>query len=348
MRIIITQRLRPFTHLPGMWLQIPGTALRMQCYPALLRIQDQASLLNIALTLPTIATGYTVSQDLENGCVRIWQRHGGNFLCYRLQATVQGQLTLLCERGELTLTIGSVSRTLKAKESLDLLALSTPPTPTPRERLSLGSHRLLDAFQMRNALDLHALVPIWLRLGQWVPAPDHTDYSGTALLLRDLVTLQREEVYSGLQTLVRIGFEGLFCPRLIDGDHQGIPLSEPTEAESPLILLSAGARFLRSLVIRQTGYSLNLLPQMPPQFHCGRMTGIDCAGLGTLDIEWTKKTLRRMIFRPNQSHDWSLQFPKALRQYRLRQSAKDSGVVHLCSDLVTMEKDREYWFDRFM
>jgi hypothetical protein len=331
MQITIAQRMRPFSHLPGTRLVIPGTALTVECFPALLRIYGSELLREIPLALAAPPTDYTVCQDLEAGCVRIWQQSEVGFVRYRLQATPEGELQLVGEKGP--------------QESLSLLTLPSPPRARPAERLSLGSHRALDWQRVWRDRDLAAILPVWLRLGQWVPPPPHTDHSGTAALLLELTEGPPEHVCAAMQRLLKVGFEGLLCPRLIDRDHQGFSLSAPTARESPLVLLSEGARRLRALFVRHEGRSIELLPKIPPEFHCGRFTGLHCQG--TLHFEWTKKQLRRMVFHPEQSGEWRLQFPKELRSYRLRQSMTDRGVICNCQESIVLEKDLDYMFDKF-
>ncbi len=64
MRIEISQRLRPFTHLPGMASIMPGTGERVVVYPTLIGGQT------LPITGPI--TGFTHQMDLEKNCLWVF------------------------------------------------------------------------------------------------------------------------------------------------------------------------------------------------------------------------------------------------------------------------------------
>ncbi len=64
MRIEISQRLRPFTHRPGMTSLLPGTGEKIAVYPTM--IKDQC------LPVSGPVNGFTHQLDLEKGCICIY------------------------------------------------------------------------------------------------------------------------------------------------------------------------------------------------------------------------------------------------------------------------------------
>lgn len=333
MRIEIAQRLRPFSHQPGTTLVIPGSDWLVQCFPALLRLQRGVETRDIPLTVTSPVEQYTICQDLEDGCIRIWHTGEQGFVRYRLARTDAGAITLTYEKGGPDQTV--------------VVAESAKELPKPTERLSLGSHRHLDWDKVRRDGDLHAIVPVWMRLGQWVPTAKPA-FSGTASLLRELLGLAPEKVAKQLQHVLRAGFHGLLAPRLVDEDHQGYQLPALNTDESPLVLLSEGSRLLRALFVRQDENRIQLLPLMPPEFHCGRFVNVQCPSIGVLNIEWTKKKLRRMTLQAETSDAIQFAFPRSLRSFRLRTSLQDHGFRQNCQDPVNVVDGQRYILDQFI
>lgn len=338
MRIRIAQRLRPFSHCPGVRVLLPGTDIRVRIYPTRLYLDrlgpgESHSLGEIELLPHGVPDRLTVCQDLEKGLLRFWQ-HGSDGL----------------ERYELLARHDTVY--LKQdKGGLQATSFVIPPphsnAAVPFERLSLGSHKAQDWDRMFRMRDLEAIFPLWLRLGQLTPIESTCSYTGTAALLQAISSLVPEKIVKGFQNVLRVGFEGMLSPRLIDTDYQGFDLPPPSPSESPLILLTEGARLIRSLFIRQEGHRIALLPTVPPEFHCGRFLDIDCMGLATLHMEWTKKCLRRAIFCPTVEGDWQFLFRGDLRRFRLRRAMTDRGVVHSCDAPLALESGKTYFLDCF-
>ncbi len=67
----------------------------------------------------------------------------------------------------------------------------------------------------------------------------------------------------------------------------------------------------RKLLIDDT----HILPALPPEWHVGRATGLRMDA-GTIDLEWTRNTLRRMVFHPSTDKPVDFVFPKQIRSFR--------------------------------
>lgn len=354
MRIKIAERLRPYSHQPGVSVILPFTNVRLQIFPALIRLYrlDRSEPLLLAafpLKIEGPLSQFTVCQDLEKGCVLIWDQGPAGFRRVRISVR-DGDIVLTCERGTTALQCSSGAQQLSAQESIVLLSqdmLLSIPSYLPLERLSLGSHRTQDCARWRTQMDLHTLLPFWLRLGRMVPDPGPVLQTGTAKLLSDLPHMSRDQLYSAFQQVLLAGFEGLLSPRLIDTDYQGLNLSPPDQGTSPLVLLTEGSKLIRNLFIQQHEQILDLLPALPPEFHCGRFTGIDCQGLASLDLEWSKKLLHRMVLIPKRDSTWTFQCQRDLRRFRLRRTMNEPGLIHPCGTSLLLQANVPYFFDRF-
>ena len=165
------------------------------------------------------------------------------------------------------------------------------------EKMHFGCHKAQDWPFVKRRLSLEEFLPIWFALGVKCPkAPTH--YEGTAELLKTCEThlknKDRTLVGPALLKLFRAGFEGMLIPRLIDTDYQGILAPAPHPKGSPLVLLSEGARLIRRLFINETEEAIALLPCLPVELHAGRFNHIEVSNALSLDLEWSKKTLRRV------------------------------------------------------
>jgi hypothetical protein len=108
-------------------------------------------------------------------------------------------------------------------------------------------------------------------------------------------------------------------PRLSDGDHQGI-IEGGDFKGSPLVLLTEGYSLIRSLFFEERAESLAFLPELPPQFHAGRLLNLQTSKGDRIDFEWSKKVLRRVVIRPGSSRELFLDLQKPLKSLRCNQA----------------------------
>jgi hypothetical protein len=116
---------------------------------------------------------------------------------------------------------------------------------------------------------------------------------------------------------------------------------------SPLIILKKGMELMRSLFIKTSDTQIHLLPNLPPEFHCGRFLNVSCGPLGTIDMEWSKKHLRRFIFRSEYTGVCEFLFQTGTKQFRLKSSKKDKGQIIPCGTPLKIEDGAYYFFDNF-
>lgn len=312
--IKIAARNSPFSHRPGIACLLPGTHLRVKICPARLSFFRGSTLLfHLDVTCAGPVLDFTVQLDLEHSQIRVFSRTG--FKRYVLRR--EGDAVFL--NGE--------------KLPCTLHEALVPP---PSERLSLGMHKKQEWERVASRLDLKEIFPIWLHFGQATPPAPQSPLQGTLRLLqhcRELIREKRKtEVVSAFKNLFLAGFEALLIPRLFDTDYQGIlPPEEGIENEIALPLLTQGAALIRSLFFQEEHGVLSLLPCLPPEFHAGRYLNLCTRAGDRLDIEWTKKEMRRVILHPV-SQELHLQFPKHLKKCRVRSSRKERGRVHALKD----------------
>ena len=365
MRIQIANRLKPFSHLPGTMCPLPGSSLRFQIFPACIKVHDLSQTEPLFLEeLPLPVEGpikdFTVQLDLERGYILVWGKSATGFFRYRIHAieskSTESKLTKSKSKW------GIIVEKSPNQKMEDIHPIGGFPIHQPSktiERLSLGSHKEQDWLSVSRRQDLKEIFPFWFRLGQMITqVQSRSDFrQGTAFLLekcREQIKVNNSSQWlEPFQNVFIAGFEGILSPRLRDDQYNGFHLPDlKKDCElSPFILLQEGSNLIRDLFIHNKNQEIHILPSLPSQFHCGRMTDLVC-GSENLDLEWSKKELRRIVLRAGRTGDLQLIFPKGFRQYRLRLHPSDSSPGHSssivpCNRAIAIESEKTYFFDNF-
>jgi hypothetical protein len=320
--IRIGEKFAPFSHLPGTRVLVPGSDWVVQCFPALLRIEGRAEI-PIALTGPVAE--FTVQLDLEKNGVLIWGKAAQGYFKYRLTAEEPG-LVLTLERGPKE-GVRFGDKTLSSKEKV-LIALGGQFYPCFRtEKLSLGNFKSQNWDIIGRNYDLRDMIPPLFLLGQKVPSLTPA-VGGTAVLLPERLDL-----------FVRAGLTGLLLPRLQDSDHHGIGLQ--AGSGNPLSLLNNLYRAVRAFLIVEQNPVLEVLPHLPHSWDAGRTMGLVVEGLGTIDLEWSRRMVRRMIVRTERDSAPLFRFAKPIASFRLNGQRRESG------ESLSLQAGKTYLFDRF-
>lgn len=307
----IAERLRPFSNELGTKVLLPGTSTRLTVYPTRVEFHDLSGTEPVhirteELPLRGPIEGFTVQQDLEKACVSVWGRSPDGHFRYSWSGEKKPAL----------------------------------------ERLSLGCHKKQDWTLVMRRFEMAEVFPFWYHLAQLVPPQKPALYVGTASLLpaccEAIVQRDRVHLLKPFQNLLRAGFEGMLSPRLHDTDYQGFELKELKGNPTPLAHLTEGALLMRSLFFQREENRLLILPALPVEFHAGRLLQIRCGEYGTLDIEWTKKLIRRMVFVARKTGEIRFEFQKGIRSFRLQRGTRLS-----VDDVVCVEAGKEYLLDRF-
>lgn len=358
MKIKLTEKYRPFSHEVGTSCLLPKSSWKVKAYPTQIEFTNLLSegsrdhfLVTCAIQGPL--SQFTVMQDLERQWVRVLGKGPQGYFSYRLVASAH-EVILFLERAPkegIPFTYEGETRILKRKEELIMPSASCSFPNILKEKIHFGCHKAQDWTLVKRRLNLEEILPIWFELGKNIPSHPKLDI-GTARLLKHCETLalqkKREEIGIHLIGLFRAGFEGILTPRLIDTDYQGFLSMQdeiPKEA-SPLMLLGEGARLIRQLFIQQKENKLSLLPCLPVELHAGRFVGVECKDL-TLDIEWTKKLIRRLSLRPQTDQVCYLKFQSPLKSFRLRKGPRDRGRVYEVGTPLQLSAGTTYTLDRF-
>jgi hypothetical protein len=378
MEISIAGRIRPYSHSPGTRCVLPGSLIGIQVFPTLLRVEElspKASFpkLEIKLDLQAPVKDFTVLQDLEKGFIHVWGNTEKGFVRYRI-TSLKGGLAIKIEKAPEAgiAMLCSEKELLKINEEGKLKPLDTPAkekdlllltkkkkfsnqelfNKTVEERLSLGNHKAQDWDMVTRRMDLREVFPAWLRLGQMTPELTFTsELKGTATLFEQCAKVHEtgntENLHQAYTNLFKAGFEGILSPSLVDFQHQGFSFPEHSKKLPSFVLLKEGAKYIKDCLIKVQGQNIDILPQLLPEFYCGRYLNVDCGGIATVDLEWTKKRIRRLSCLAEKDGEIRFKFHRQLASFRMRRGKKDRGQTMRCGEAFSCRAGEYYFLDNF-
>ncbi len=359
--IKIATRFHPFSHLAGASCLLPKSTWKLQAFPTLLiftNLHTQASL-HVHLHLDGPVENFTLEQDLERGEVHLFGQSVKGYFRLRILRTEKG-IEILFERTPsegIACSIPELKKQVRMQNKQQLLLSLDKEHPlpeAPQERLSLGMHKAQDWDLVCRRLEMTEVLPVWMRLAGFIPEiADDPRTDGTLQLLQQceeiLASDKKTEIIPALKRAFLAGFSGILVPRLEDDQFQGIVptgLKIPTNL-SPLLLLKRGKELIRSLFFQEKEGKISLLPHLPPELFAGRFTGIKRENGDQIDLEWSKKLLRRVIFRSAETQTLNLVLQKSIRRFRLRHDERKRGLTIQHGDQITLQAGEKVYLDRF-
>ena len=348
MHMTIAQRLRPFSHVSGTPFILPGTSLRFQIFPASIQVYDLALagsplIQHLLLDVKGPVRDFTVTQDLEQPSLHVWGKTAEGYLRYRIGA-VPGTTNRFLIKTEKFSGGGMLIPELEG-------VLAYPRLPKI-ERLSFGCHKKLDWVLMHRRQNFEEILPVWFQLGQLTPGfrtAGHPNHNGSFLseCAKEIEQGNVAAILPNFYNLYLTSFEGGLCPHANGAQFLGF--SKPHgEEEHPLSLLTEGASLIRRICIEDEGERIALLPALPQELHAGRFLNVQCKNGAVLDVEWSKKQIRRVMLKTGgKDHLLQLQVQKGLKQFRLREAPNAQGKRVFCGAPLALKANSIYYFDRF-
>ncbi len=318
--IKIAQRLKPFSHTPGISCPIPGTLSILTAYPTLLKLDDQ----KVELPFTGPVEQFTVELDLEKSAVFVFGRAKEGYFRLQISANSSG-FQIKSEKG--------IFQSLKIQKEISFRSLEKC------ERLSLGSHKSQDWDLVKRRLHLKEILPTLFLLGQKLPHIPPQPLRGIARLLQ--LNEERKNLEKALLSFFMAGFSNMLAPRLFDDQFQGIIAEETVEGE-PFFLLQEGAKVIRSLFFTQKERRLAFLPKLPISFDAGRMVNLNAPGIGEIDFEWSKKQLKKVNIYCHTEGEVILELQKEIQSFRVNKKGKIKR-----GEPLFLEKNKTIYLDRF-
>lgn len=358
MTIKLTEQYRPYSHEVGSSCLLPKSSWKVQAFPTRIEFTNFISearqeTFSIAYAIQGPLRQFTMMQDLERHWVRIFGQGPQGYFSFRVLASAY-EIILFVERAPIdgiAFTHKEKVHILKRKEELIIPSTASSFPNLCVEKMHFGSHKAQDWTLVKRRLSLQEILPIWFALGKHIPHHPKIEVGNSRLLAQCTMMVcqeRKKEIGRALLDLFRIGFEGIFLPRLQDRDHHGLfPDSDriPQEASS-LMLLGEGARLIRQLLVQQTEEMVTILPCLPVELHAGRFIDVNCRDI-VLNFEWSKKLIRRLIIYSKVNQTFLIKFQSAIRSFRIRKGSRDRGIIHHSNEPLTFCAESTYTLDRF-
>ena len=328
--IKIAERLRPFSHQAGMRFVLPMSSIAVQVFPTRLSFSDLAGKnepFHYDFAFKGPLKEFTAQLDLEKGHLCVFGFTRAGYMRYFLKA----------EKDGVVLDVDKPK-----SQQLRFPLHMTGCRSETKERLSLGEHKAQVWEDVKRRLDFKEIFPHWFALSQCVPGGSisHPLLEACRLMIANR---ERVKLLEAFESFFLAAFEGVLVPRLVDTEYQGILPQEEIKG-SPLPLLTEGGKLIRSLFFQEDQGVLSLLPCLPPEFHCGRMLGVKSSRGDSFDMEWTKKTLRKV--RVVSAGEMTIKLPKGIVSCRMKIGRslkkfsvdKDGHVVCPAKGIVLLDR----------
>lgn len=307
--ILIRERLRPFSHRPGVSMVLPGTHDTVRLYPTRIELHPSSGeQKEWDLPLSGPVEKFVATMDLE-----------------RSEVALMGS----CKTGHFRYFLGPdhTLRTCRRKSDGQKC-----------ERLSFGSHAHFSLERLEKRLDPREIFPLWHRLSLLTPpVATERNREGMFALLEQSLPLSLIELF-------KAGCTDLFVPRLRDTQFHGI-VPKGDAMGSAFHLIKDGGKKLRAHFFLEEDDKLHLLPArlFSP---CGKMTDIETSW-GTLSFEWSSFKLRRVQLLAKKTGALLFRFPKELKRFRWSLASKRSSSPLSTDTTVEINSGEIYEGDRF-
>lgn len=116
---------------------------------------------------------------------------------------------------------------------------------------------------------------------------------------------------------------------------------------SPIGLLHEGAKQIRSLFFREEENTLHLLGSLSKEFHAGCFVGLKTLYGDIVDLQWSKKQLKKVIIHPGKTRSIRLHLQKAIRSFRLRKHVRQKGERCTREQTLELTSGQKIYLDRF-
>lgn len=325
MSIKIADRLKPFSHNPGVEFPIPFTKIGVQVFPTALRLLPKGDLIHLPLKGPV--EDFTAILDLQRGAIKVFGRTAEGDFRYWLFGKGQ-ELYFYQEKGPEGILANSPF----------LEASSKPLVDQPMEMVSFGVSKKLDWELVKRRNNLAEFLPIWFQLGQLMP-PVNDSCAGNSLY--DSLKLGQNTMFNALFSA---GFRGIFWPQKEDLSYGGYALPPLSAASEPTLLLTGGYHSIRSLLIQESMEALSILPTATKLFHAGRAMALQTS-FASIDLEWAQGRLKKIYLSCKQTGHYQLNLPKEIKRFQVTSENRSFPMRAL--DPLNLTIKTEYLFDHF-
>ncbi len=352
MQIKIKQKFNIISHEMGTKFLIVNSSYFVQIFPALLHFHDLNSKkdFKIFLDFQGPVKNFTIIQNLQNGNIKVFFHTLEGYLAYKIFNEDKNTYIHFdrLPKDEIVIKLDKTKK-IKAKDTI-ALAIEISYIVKPKEFLFLGIHKKQQLEFIRRRENLLEILPFLFLYSQFFRDIKTKKCLRENCLLKELnekiQDRKRQELEDQFLKVYKAHFHDCFIPRVNDEDFQNIiPFIEEKDAY-PLHILRKLFYIIKSILIDQKLDEISILPALPISFYSGKALNITLL-IGSFDIEWSKKLIKKLIFRPKKDLKLKLLFQSKIKTFRLKESLKQKGKFYKNKDVLFFEKDKVYFFDKF-
>lgn len=354
----IASRYRPYLHKPGGECLIPGTLILVRAFPTRLMIQEEnGQTYQFIWNLKGLIKDFTLMQDLENQSVYVSGFAEDRFFKYKI--FIEDQIvSLKLERSSksleakffskemevsLSLNQNSIFKIFRTNHALDILKSV--------EKLSFGQHKAQDWELVAKRKNPQEYLPFWFSLGQLSPLRENHDVKPPMLghlyaAKKALKSSEKEDFLQKLHEIFLCGFQGVMVPFEQEQGFSGLNLSSDEPSQKKCYdILHYGYQLIKEMILSLDADKICLLKNLPSLFHSGRALNF-CLSDSLFDIEWSKKTLKKVHLTVFTQKTYFFSFQNSLKTFRLKEKSSKKGSIHSCFEPLTLEPGF-YTLDQF-
>jgi hypothetical protein len=339
-----------FSSRPGVKISLPGSAHVVQAFPTALRLflcrPDGLELVR-ELVFPKLGVphDWRVLLDAMRRTICIEGKGSSGFFRLRIEQTFEG-LSLRSMKGPFEVRMHDQVVPLQKNESLILAQPPYLPVPFPMPRLLLGCNKARQWDRISASPEMSEVLPLWYEFGSGGGVADEPSSTLFGAVVKAIHAKDTPAVFPAYEVLFRAGVEGMFAPKKTDDCFLGYDMPIWPDGMELTAVHDHVCATIRSLFFTEEGAVVTLLPCLPRECVAGRLLHERLSTGHTINIEWRKGVLRRVLLRA--AHDGVLTFKAALRTGSIR-SLRTPGRKKqvLFGEPIEVRQGENYLLDNF-
>jgi hypothetical protein len=350
--IKIKQKFSLISHELGTSFLVLNTSYYVKIFPGLLIFKDLRSKdeFKIFLKFNGPVKNFTILQNLYNGDIEVNFHSKDGYLAYKI-LTEKNNVYLYFDRisiKDLEIDFKGLKKIFsKEKIKLPIKVISDL---KPEEILFFGIHKKQDLELIKRRENLQEILPFIFLCSQFFPDLESVRPLREKCLLKEVENMiqkkQKQNLDEILLAVNKAHFFDAFVPRSNDEDYQNIIEDIDEKKVNPLAMLRKCFHTIKSMFIEYNLNEISILPCLPVIFYHGKALNLKTL-IGSFDIEWSKKLLKKLIFKPIKDVSFKLVLQPQIKNFRMRSLKNEKGKTLKNKDFLSLQKNKIYFFDKF-
>lgn len=352
MQIKLLEKFNILSHDIGRSFLVLKTSYFVKIYPGLLFFKDLNSdkQFKIFLKFNGPVKNFTIIQNLLNGNLEVFFHTEDGFVSYKISTEENSGILFFDRITDQNFKIEfNELKDVNAKETIKL-PIKTISSLVPNEKIFFGIHKKPDLYFVKKREDILEILPFIFLYSQFYLDVGYSCCLRKDCLLKDfdkeILRKDKQELTQKLLNIFKVHFFGAFIPRLNDEEYQNI-VSYFEKDANPFCVFIRLYHSIKSLFINTKDDELSILPCLLTDLHHGRVLNFQTP-FGVIDLEWSKKLLKKVIFKPSKDVSLKLVLQSSIKNFRLREGKNEKGQIFNNEDVGTFQNGKIYLLDKFM